>query len=85
MCPTGLYKAFWYTGYAFTKYFNHNNNHNHNDTPVAISTHCIVVTLIGIYTVNQARPQPDSLRPAADVCLAMVKKNKLNMQKLDRT
>ena len=24
----GLYKAFWYTGSAFTKYFNHNNNHN---------------------------------------------------------
>ena len=23
MCPTGPYKAFWYTGSAFTKSFNH--------------------------------------------------------------
>ena len=26
----GLYKAFWYTGSAFTRYFNH-NHHNHNN------------------------------------------------------
>ena len=36
----GLYNAFWYTGSAFTRYFNH-NNHNHNKA-VTVLEQCVV-------------------------------------------
>ena len=48
----GLYKAFWYTGSAFTRYFNHNNHNNNNNIVLNKYKYIYIYIYIYIYVLE---------------------------------